>query len=82
MIHAARHHHDVISDGLQRHKLLDSADLESVSRGTYFGLDDLQVGTTGLLGCADAQHRLASDGLLADVLQIIRPAESAQDRDR
>ena len=82
VVDTACHHHDVIGDRGQRDELLDPADLETASRRTDFGLDDLQVGTARLLGGADAQHRLAADRLLADVLEVVGPAEAAQDRDR
>jgi hypothetical protein len=65
MVHATRDHHDVVGHRGQRHKLLDAADLESLAHRPDFGLHDLQVRSPGLLRRADAQHRLAADGLFA-----------------
>jgi hypothetical protein len=79
MVHATRDHHDVVGHRGQRHKLLDAADLESLAHRPDFGLHDLQVRSPGLLRRADAQHRLAADGLFADVLEVVGPAEAAQD---
>lgn len=82
VVDAAGHHHDVVGDRGQRYELLHSADLETVPRRTDFGLDDLQVGSAGLLGRGDAQHRLTVDRLFADRLEMLGFAEPAQDRDR